>query len=51
MKMIQKILGRDRWRNQKIKIRTRSSEAYKRTAKPRKTLPKRTAMLVAAPGT
>jgi hypothetical protein len=28
-----------------------SSEVYKRIAKPRNTLPKRTAMLVAAPGT
>lgn len=32
-------------------VRCRESTAQRRTAKPKKTLPKRTAMLVAAPGT
>lgn len=52
MKMIQKILGRDgAIKELKCKIRVGRPQAYKRIAKPRNTLPKRTAMLVAAPGT
>lgn len=35
----------------KVKTRFRGSLAQSKTAKPRKTLPNRTAMLVAAPGT